>query len=49
MIGLLVVIGIVIVYGWCEVFYVLCILGFLIVFCIWCWVCEVLFGGVCYV
>ncbi|WP_141687486.1 MFS transporter, partial [Pseudomonas putida] len=46
MIGPPVVIGIATAYGWREAFYVSCIPGFLIAFCIWRWVREVPPGGV---
>ncbi|MEX3670539.1 MFS transporter [Paraburkholderia phenoliruptrix] len=45
MIGPPVVIGIATAYGWREAFYVSCIPGFLIAFCIWRWVREVPSGG----
>ncbi|MBY8609665.1 MAG: MFS transporter [Burkholderia sp.] len=45
MIGPPVVIGIATAYGWREAFYVSCIPGFLIAFCIWRWVREVPPGG----
>lgn len=46
MIGPPVVIGIATAYGWREAFYVSCIPGFLIAFCIWRWVREVPPGGI---
>ncbi|AOI59109.1 MFS transporter [Burkholderia diffusa] len=45
MIGPPVVIGIATAYGWREAFYVSCIPGFLIAFCIWRWVREAPPGG----
>jgi len=46
MIGPPVVIGMATAYGWREAFYVSCIPGLLIAFCIWRWVREVPPGGV---